>query len=321
MSTDPAQDRFQQQPIDLPDGGQFSIESLLSSFDEHIERLRAEGAAAQEALAQANAEAQAGAVRVRVDGSGHLLSIDFDPEQYTSANRLGAWTMDAWRQGVRTANQRLAQGLPASLGALVQEHSPQPDQDEDDGPVPPRPDRATLLDPSSQATSPRPEAVKDPLDDWFAQLDQADSQDFPQVLATMLQNAPFEVPDLTGRSGAEVDAAFAAENQQISDALVQAGSGLDEIEQTASHKFCEITVNAAGALVGARFHNPALRADPDELREAALSTYAEAAERASSEGLTLLRSGGLAPDDPSAALFQTPPLTTTTSPANPEDHR
>lgn len=292
-------------PIDLPGGGTFSIEGFLDTLDKAVDDLLEQGGRAEHALAVGSGEATVGVVTVRVNAAGQLTAVGFSEAlEDTSPASLNRQFMQSLNQATRAANQRLATSMGGEVGTLIASQAPADISD----PRPGAPDHTPDLVEVPGADQAQPmQMPKDPvMDDWFSMLDDIDPAHLAEGLDKMLKAAPFDVPDLTGKTGAEIDAEFAAENQRISDNVMSMQPDLVAIEVTVTDKQVDITVNASGVITGVGFHPAAKSLTPTELANDLLQTWATASAEATAQVNRLLTSGGVDPDDPSRALL-TPP--------------
>ncbi|MGA4669269.1 hypothetical protein ACPCG0_05635 [Propionibacteriaceae bacterium Y1923] len=304
-ASDPSEALFDQ-VLDLPGGATFSINGFLDSLDAAADRLLAEGGRAQHALQVGAGEASAGPVTVKVNAAGQLLAVGFTDEMaQTSTTGLNRHFMRALTDATRSANQGLSSAMGGSVGSLIAQAAP-PAEDDLPGAPPARPELVEAPAPAPGEAPPL-EMPKDPvLDEWFSMLDDIDPAHFAEGLEKMLQAAPFEVPDLTGKTGAQIDAEFAAENQRISDNVMALQPELQALEVTVVAKAVDVSVNAAGVVTGVSFHAPALGMAPAELATELLATWGRAGAEAAQQTHELLARGGVGTDDPSLALLQPP---------------
>ena len=303
-------------PIDLPGGGTFSIEGFLDTLDKAVDDLLAQGGRAQHALAVGSGEATVGVVTVRVNAAGQLTAVGFSAAlEDTSPASLNRHFMQALNQATRAANQKLAANLGGEVGTLIASQAPADISDPRPGAPAERPD---MVEAPGTDQPPPMQMPKDPvMDDWFAMLDDIDPANLAEGLDKMLKAAPFDVPDLTGKTGPEIDAEFAAENQRISDNVMRMRSELETIEVTLTDKQVDITVNASGVITAVAFHQAAKSLSPADLADDLLRTWATASAEANAQVNRLLTSGGIDPDDPSRALLTPPSATAILDEADP----
>ncbi|MGJ6981309.1 YbaB/EbfC family nucleoid-associated protein [Aestuariimicrobium soli] len=298
-----AQQLFQQE-VDLPDGGSFSIQGLLDSLEAHTATMLQEAANAQAALAAAGGEGQHGIVRVRVDAGGRLTGLSFDEAlSETSTASLNRQLMLAHRLAVRAANRQVAAWTPA-FSDLITGAAPSVDDESaarDERPSDPEP---------APAAPPLPLPADPQFDAWLSALDDlADGEDFGAAVQRMKQTAPFEVPDLTGLTGPQVDEMFRLDNERTAARINALQTELQAITGTASLPELDLTVNAGGAPVAIEFRAAAVRLTPDELAALVLTAQSTAATDADARTRELLRSSGL--DDEANLLHAgTHPTTT-----------
>lgn len=300
-------------PIDLPGGGTFSVEGFLDTLDKAVDDLLAQGGRAQHALAVGSGEATVGTVTVRVNAAGQLTAVGFSRAlEDTSTASLNRQFMQALNQATREANQKLAGAMGGEMGTLIASQAPDQISDPRPGarPAPDLAESPELVEAPDTGQVPPLQMPKDPvMDSWFSMLDDIDPANLADGLDKMLKSAPFDVPDLTGKTGAEIDAEFAAENQRISDNVMSLQPELAAIEVTITDKQVDITVNASGVITAVGFHPAAKALSPTELANTLLATWAAASSEANQQVNRLLTSGGIDQDDPSRALL-TPPQAT-----------